>query len=256
MDALILIVVLVALIVVHELGHLIVAKWSGMRVDEFGIGYPPRAATLGKIGETEITLNWLPFGGFVKIYGENGGADGARAFANRPRALQALVLIAGIAMNLVVAAIIFSILYFKGGFGITHLSLVDSLARGIVLTYEITIAVAVGLSHFFAGIFTFSADLSQVSGPLGIAGALGTASAAGINHLLFLVGLLSVNLALVNLIPVPALDGGRLLFVIIESITRRPIQERLVQALNGIGFLLLILLMVVVTAHDIFKLTG
>src|SRR3989344_6842894 len=112
MGILVFILVIVALIVVHEFGHFVVAKWAGMRVDEFGLGYPPRAATLGKVGETEITLNWLPFGGFVKIYGEDpstelgaGGPD-PRAFGARPRILQALVLVAGVAMNLLLAYVL------------------------------------------------------------------------------------------------------------------------------------------------------
>ena len=112
MSILIFIAVIVALIVVHEFGHFVVAKWSGMRVDEFGLGYPPRALVIGKIGETEYTLNWLPFGGFVKIYGEDPStelrADGkdARAFSARPRILQALVLVAGVAMNLLFAYVL------------------------------------------------------------------------------------------------------------------------------------------------------
>ncbi|TSC69750.1 MAG: peptidase M50 [Parcubacteria group bacterium Gr01-1014_49] len=61
------ILVIVALIVVHEFGHFVAAKLSGMRVDEFGLGYPPRALTVATVGETAYTLNWLPFGGFVKI---------------------------------------------------------------------------------------------------------------------------------------------------------------------------------------------
>ncbi|MDE1944570.1 MAG: site-2 protease family protein, partial [Patescibacteria group bacterium] len=104
------IVVLVALIVAHEFGHFAVAKWSGMRVDEFGLGYPPRAMTVAKRGETAYTLNWLPFGGFVKIYGEDpsaelgaGGRMDPRAFGARPRILQAAVLVAGVLMNLLVA---------------------------------------------------------------------------------------------------------------------------------------------------------
>src|SRR3989338_1736260 len=111
MEIFIFIVVIVALIVVHELGHFLVAKLSGMRVDEFGLGYPPRVATIGHIGETAITLNWLPFGGFVKIYGENPstelgagsteiGLPDPRAFGAQPRILQALVLVAGLTMNL------------------------------------------------------------------------------------------------------------------------------------------------------------
>src|SRR3989344_4968754 len=104
MEIFIFVVVIVALIVVHEFGHFLAAKLSGMRVDEFGLGFPPRAMVIAKKGETIYTLNWLPFGGFVKIYGEDGkaskNAHDPRAFSARPRILQALVLIAGIAMNL------------------------------------------------------------------------------------------------------------------------------------------------------------
>jgi regulator of sigma E protease len=93
MTALLVIVILVVLIVVHELGHFIVAKIFRVRVDEFGLGYPPRAYSLGKIGDTEYTLNWIPFGGFVRLFGEEGtpvGAARARgSLANASRSVQA-----------------------------------------------------------------------------------------------------------------------------------------------------------------------
>src|SRR6185436_910627 len=98
-----------------------------------------------------------------------------------------------------------------------------------------------------------SADLSQVAGPLGIAGVVGSASAQGLGYLLSIMAIISINLALINLIPVPALDGGRLLFVIIEGITRRPVKVKVAHTLNAAGFAFLIFLMVVVTAHDLFK---
>ncbi|MFZ3044173.1 MAG: M50 family metallopeptidase [Minisyncoccia bacterium] len=362
MSILIFIVAIVALIVVHEFGHFVAAKLSGMRVDEFGLGYPPRALTLGKAGGTLYTLNWLPFGGFVKIYGEDGGGTGAHAFGTRPRILQALVLAAGVAMNLFFAYVLItsalvsgtpralsqdevanaqsaelavasllpgspatlagllpgdSIISAKdaagewhavdpksfstfiaasggniitlevkrGGkeqvltatpkagvvasdpsryalgvevatIGIVPLSFGAALTEGARLTWDVTVLTAQGLWHFFYGVFTFSADLSQVAGPIGIAGAVGSASAQGFGDLLSLMAIISINLALINLIPVPALDGGRLLFVIIESIIRRPIQPKISQAMNAIGFVFLILLMLVVTAHDIFKIVG
>ncbi len=111
MSIVIFVVVIVALIVVHEFGHFVAAKLAGMRVDEFGLGYPPRAATIARVGETAYTLNWLPFGGFVKIYGEDSstepGASGdRRAFSSRPRIAQAFVLVAGVAMNLVFAYVL------------------------------------------------------------------------------------------------------------------------------------------------------
>src|SRR3989344_154238 len=116
MSILIFIVVIVALIVVHEFGHFVAAKLSGMRVDEFGLGYPPRALVIAKKGGTLYTLNWLPFGGFVKIYGEDGTPEtmsgrttsrhGGSAFTDKNRLAQALVLIAGVAMNLLFAYVL------------------------------------------------------------------------------------------------------------------------------------------------------
>ncbi len=360
------ILVLVALIVVHEFGHFVVAKLSGMKVDEFGIGYPPRAAAW-KHGETEYSLNWLPFGGFVKIYGEDeqdrveATADSARAFGSRPRILQALVLLAGIAMNLLFAWVLLSGTLVMGTeralskdevphASSVHLAVASVLSgspaeragvrtgdyilsatganqtftgadadvftrfvasdvepspitlhiqrssgnvedihvtaeRGIIasdpgraalgvslasvgtvrtvwyqapiegaqLTYEVTRQTAIGLWHFFSSLATFTADLSQVSGPIGIAGAVGTASSHGLSALLTLTAIISINLALINLVPIPALDGGRLLFVLIEAIIRRPLPVVAARAVNTIGFGLLILLMIVVSAHDIFK---
>lgn len=362
MSIIIFVVVIVALIVVHELGHFIAAKLSGMRVDEFGLGYPPRAVTIAKIGETSYTLNWLPFGGFVKIYGEDGGGKDPRAFSARPRLLQAFVLIAGIAMNLFFAYVLITGALITGTpralsendlvnarnmelmvanvisgtpaaragllagdsiikatdvrgvwhavdptsfsafiaasagdvvtlrvrhagseqnisvkpmegvvssdpsryalgvevatVGIVPLSFGAAITEGASLTWGATLLTAEGLGHFFYGVFTLSANLSQVSGPIGIAGAVGNASAQGIGDLFSIMAIISINLALINLLPIPALDGGRLLFVIIEGIIRRPIKANITRAVNAMGFAFLILLMVVVTAHDIFKIIG
>ncbi len=125
-----------------------------------------------------------------------------------------------------------------------------------MLTWDVTVQTAVALVHFFAGLLTFTADLAQVSGPVGIAGAVGAASSEGLSALLTITALISINLALINVLPIPALDGGRLLFVLIEAITRRPIKPALANTVNVAGFALLILLMLVVTAHDVFKLIG
>lgn len=261
MTILLFVAILVVLIVAHEFGHFVVAKLSGMRVDEFGLGYPPRAMTLGRIGETAYTLNWLPFGGFVKIHGEDPSPEGAdpRAFHAKPRILQAIVLVAGIVMNLLLAWAIFT-----ANFMTTHrisdheivagLPLGPALVQGASITAHVTGAIAVGLGHFFYGLATFSADLSQVSGPVGIAREVGSASALGVDSLLSLVALISINLALINLIPIPALDGGRLFFVLIEAVTRRPIKPQVANMVNATGFAFLILLMLVVTFHDVYRL--
>ena len=373
MDILIFIAVLVALIVVHEFGHFVVAKLSGMRVDEFGIGYPPRAWAFRK-GETEYSLNWLPFGGFVKIFGEDmeeklpeatesSVGEKSRAFSSRPRSLQALVLVAGIAMNLLFAYVLITATllmgtpralapeelatatevsvavagvlpespaakaglvpgdYLQGAnivvsewngtdvdmftlfvtndtqlapielqvlrgeeivtleatpevgiiasdptrpalgvqlavVGVVQVALLQAPIEGAVLTWEVTKETAIALVKFFGGVFTFTADLAQVSGPIGIAGAVGSASSQGLASLLTITALISINLALINILPIPALDGGRLLFVIIEAITKRPIKPIVANGINTVGFGFLILLMLVVSAHDVFKLFG
>lgn len=367
MNILILVVVLVVLVVVHELGHFVVAKLSGMRVDEFGIGYPPKLWSFKK-GETEYSVNALPFGGFVRIYGEDSeqgvgdrGQGVGRAFNEKPRILQALVLLAGITMNLVTAFVIFTFIlaigtprvldpsevsrasdaklavaevmplspaalaglkagdYITGasygdttytgvtpdsftafvtadtakepiqteidrdgkiitltmtpaagvivkdpdrvavGLGVATVGTVPlsfgaAIVQGAQTTWYVTHDTAIGLWHFLSSIFMFTADFSQVSGPIGIAGVVGTASSEGFTSLLSLVAVISVNLALINIIPVPALDGGRLLFVIIEAVIRRPIKRGVAQAVNTAGFGLLVLLMLAVTAHDIYRI--
>lgn len=364
MTIIIFILVLVALIAVHEFGHFLAAKWSGMRVDEFGLGYPPKAWGK-KMGETEYTLNWLPFGGFVKIFGEDpepGAVPAPRSFGSKPRILQALVLVAGIAMNLAFAYVLITATLFVGttraltdeeaarapdavlavasvlpdspaaeagikpgdfilsaasddntydganaktftafvteeasdealtlqvqshggevrdisvrpeagviaadpgrvalGVGLSAVGTVavpwyQAPIDGAILTWELTKETAIALVKFFGSIFTFSADLSQVAGPVGIAGAVGDASNNGFASLMTITALISINLALINLLPIPALDGGRLLFVIIEAIIRKPITPAFANAVNGIGFFLLVALMLVVTASDIFKI--
>src|SRR3989344_9278 len=115
MSILIFILILVALILVHEFGHFVVAKLFKIKVEEFGIFFPPRLFKIKK-GETTYSLNALPFGGFVKIFGENYNehANEPRSFASKPRYVQAAVLVAGVAMNLVFAWLALSAGYMSG----------------------------------------------------------------------------------------------------------------------------------------------
>ena len=94
--------ILGGLVLIHELGHFVTARWPKVRVLEFGIGFPPRAKVLRATGETLYTLNWLPIGGFVKLEGEDGDeADDPRSFAApAPAGRSSVILLAGVAMNL------------------------------------------------------------------------------------------------------------------------------------------------------------
>lgn len=362
MTIILFLVVLAILIFVHELGHFMVAKKSGIRVDEFAIGFPPKIFSWVK-GETKYVLNLIPFGGYVKIFGENPdeesmtGADSTRSFVNAKKWKQVSVLLAGVGMNIIFAWILISISFMFGslvpvGEGVSNYSkyakdssviltaiapdstaekaglktgdklitvssvtgldlsttkireLIEKSVDQVNITYErggelteisvmptiststgdkkvigiymenvavvqlnpilalweggkLTLTtfgqVAVGLGTFLWQAVTGNADFSQVSGPVGIIGMVGDAATFGFAYLLGFVAFISLNLAVINLIPFPALDGGRVFFIIIETITRRQIKPKIANIVNATGFFILIALMIVITYRDIMK---
>lgn len=352
------------LVIVHEFGHFIVAKLTGMRVDEFAFGFPPRLFGK-KIGETTYAVNAIPLGGYVSIFGENGSeedkkAHGAthhpRAFGNRPWWAQLLVLVAGVTMNMLLALVIFigisygevkmstddniygarvknaslvvvevskespaykagiipgstitsvtsagqtaslttatSLIAFIGthtetpftityvapdnqkktttvaavygiipdkkalGIALDHIGTVNISAReAIPLGYERTVTMTVmtfdGLTSVFSSLFAGKSVLSSLSGPVGIAKIVGETSEYGYDAVFTLIAALSINLAIFNILPLPALDGGRMVVVIIEAITRRKVPFKYYSWVNVIGFGLLMLLLVIVTINDL-----
>ncbi|MFA7309700.1 MAG: site-2 protease family protein, partial [Candidatus Paceibacterota bacterium] len=135
LTALLVIAILVFLIVVHEMGHFIAAKIFGIQVQEFGVGYPPRAITFGRWGGTEYTLNWIPFGGFVRLFGDEGETEHGRgSFVDAPRWKQAVVLVAGVCMNVVAAWALFTGAY---AIGILHVIDDPSAAGARLLVTDI-----------------------------------------------------------------------------------------------------------------------
>ncbi len=368
------IIVLAALIFVHELGHFIAARSFDIRVDEFALGFGPRLwswkpKNSGFWGETTYAINAIPFGGFVKIFGENPddesmtGADSGRSFVNAARWKQATVLVAGVLGNFIFAwfliafamsigtaaspsdypqyanrmtderimidavsqgspadkaglkegdviaglsaavippgqrmtveaiqsdiasssgaTLIFSILrdgrhifvnteaatgtisdnLTRYAVGISmddtatlRLPIYLAIYEGARLTWAFMNEIVVGFGALIAGLFQGTASVSDLTGPVGIASMVGTAARLGLSYLLMFTAFISINLGIVNLIPFPALDGGRLLFVIIETVIRRPIKAAIANAFNLVGFVLLMLLMVFVTYRDILRL--
>ncbi len=340
------------LVFVHELGHFVMAKRAGMKIEEFGFGFPPRMVGV-RHGETMYSINWIPLGGFVKILGEDGVSSDPRAFANGSFTRRLLVLFAGVGMNFVLGWLLLFIGFALVGTPIeieeganvgnatlseTKLSIIgvepsspaeraglkagdvilsvdgqrftdiDSLIRytksraGNDVIYQLQrgkdvfsraatprinppagggavgfapalIAVAkypvldslklsvVSFYYRFTGIFlAFGTLLSTLfstgkisaglSGPVGIAVLTKDFLKLGLVYLIQFTAVLSINLGVINAFPFPALDGGRILFLIIEKI-RGAKSLKIERHANVIGFLLLMLLMVAITYRDI-----
>jgi regulator of sigma E protease len=138
--------------------------------------------------------------------------------------------------------------------GTLKLPLHKALIEGAQLTASITWGTIKSFGMLITGAFTGKASINDVTGPVGIVGVVGDAARFGFVYLLSFTALISINLAVINLVPFPALDGGRLLFLLIEKIKGSRISPKIANTANAIGFALLIILMLVITYHDIAKL--
>jgi regulator of sigma E protease len=360
MTALLVIAILVLLIVVHELGHFLVAKWTKVRVEEFGIGYPPRAFLMGVWDKTEYTLNWLPFGGFVRLYGDDGNFNrGHGSIVDAKPWVQAAILVAGVTANALLAWVLFaqaliigvptivqtpvvgeatqlfisdivpgspadraglvqgdeirSVVDEKGqklealapqamtdyvkdrggrditityvhakeersvtlqpanavapgaagrpalGVGLAlvanrSLSVPQAFYQATFITIDAFVATAQNLWSILTGAFKGTADVTQLVGPVGLISVVNVASENGIGNVIKLAAFISVNLAIINLIPIPALDGGRLVMLAIETIRRKKLSRTGVQLLNAFSIVIVVVLMVAVTYNDIARL--
>ncbi|MEI7740945.1 MAG: RIP metalloprotease RseP [bacterium] len=350
MTLLIFLLVLSLLVLFHECGHYLTARLFGCAVEEFGFGFPPRAWGFKK-GKTLWSLNWIPLGGFVKIKGESEEANEQDSFFVKPLWQKAIILVAGVFMNLVLALLLFWIGYISGfpmaveglpsdaavsdrklmieqvvagspadkagiapGYSIKSANgtpvlnygdfikaaqsdkpgtvevevvngetrvlkiekkLIDGTARygigvglvetGVVsygpiralveaskTTYAITVGTFAAFGDLISGIFR-GRGVGEVSGPIGIAVITGQVAKLGFMHLLQFAAMLSINLAVLNIVPFPALDGGRLLFVAIAAARGRKVAAKIENVFHTVGFFLLMLLVAVITLKDVAR---
>ena len=326
---------------VHELGHFAAAKLGGVRVDEFGFGYPPRLFSLGKWHGTEYTINALPIGGFTKMGEED--ASRSDSLASKSKKVRAAVYLAGPFMNLLLAALCYIVVFMFGqklwtgrviiqdiaadspaalaglqkGDQIVQVNDVlvqstldlrdvvsSSLEREVVLTiqrgeerltvplvpranpptgqgamgvainlqdpvaqtvrYPIWQAVPAGILRAFETLGLIVDGLvgmvrgtvpAEVTGPIGLYQVTGEVAKSGWANLFELCALVSVNLFLLNLLPIPPLDGGHLLFVVIEVLRGgKRVEPQKEGLIHFIGMVVLLALMVLVTYKDFVRL--
>ncbi len=358
LTAIIFVIVLGVLIFVHEFGHFIFAKRAGMKVEEFGFGFPPRLWGKKK-GETTYSINLIPFGGFVKILGEEGEhRNDPGSFSSKSFGAKLKVIVAGVTMNFLLAVFLLMIVNFLGlriglidaqtavlaqdkqiqiiqiaenspaeevglrlldeikGFrvggqttvvgtveetqylikqnagrpitllverngepiereitprkdppqgqgalgvslaltGVVSYPWYEAVWRGVYDAVIIAFNTIIGYWMLFKTLLLKGKLIADVSGPIGIANLTGQAARIGLNYLMQFTALISINLAILNIIPFPALDGGRAVLIIAEKLKGSPVNKKIEQAINTVGFALLLALMVYVTVKDIVRL--
>lgn len=318
------------LIFVHELGHFVVAKACGVKVNEFAVGMGP-AIFKKQRGETLYAVRVFPIGGYCAMEGEDEESDEPRAFNNRPAWQRACVLAAGSVTNFITCVILLIIIAFWVG---TSTTTIDSVQEGspaqkagimagdtivevdgkevnewddlistvgnskndtadIVLDrngkevevtskleydeeagrnmigvtaaveHSIPAAIAGGIKNtgtmtvmmyeVIKQLFTGEVSVDELSGPVGIVYATNQAAKSGVIYVIYLAALLSLNLAIINMLPFPALDGGRLLFLVIRLFTGRKVSDEMEGKIHFIGICLLFALMIYVTFNDVIK---
>jgi len=334
--------VLVVLIIAHELGHFFTAKASGVRVDEFGLGFPPRLLSV-KHGETRYSLNAVPLGGFVKMAGEE-DPKVSGSLASKSMGTRLLVLGSGSLMNFLLPLLLFSIAFMVPHDVVSGQVLVEEVApaspaaragiesgdvilevngnsvrsvsdlqryiqlnlgREILLlvkhtdstTEEVQLiprwqppeeqgaigvvvknssptlvrqyypfwrAIPMGVVECIETFVLFKNGIismiigtapTVIAGPVGIAQITGEVAKAGLSPLLEFAAFLSINLAIINLLPLPALDGGRIAFVFLEWVRRgKRIPSRTEGLIHLVGFSMLIAFLLLVTYQDIIRI--
>ena len=339
-------VIFSVIVLVHELGHFITAKSSGVRVEEFGIGFPPRIYGITR-GETIYSINWIPFGGFNKVTGEV-EPDLPRSLASKNAGIRLLFFSAGSIMNLLLPLLLFSIAFMlphnvltepvvvkeiapgspaamtamepgdtilslndkpvqsisdlqrdinlnlgrevtlllrhsdgtteeiklvprwkppegQGAIGVlldaelavsgrTIVSQSEPIWRALPMSVKASIEAFILYKNGIIGMIT-GAFPATLTGPVGIVQMMGEVAKVGISPLLEFAALISMVVGLVNLFPLPALDGGRISFVVLEVLRRgKRVSPRVEGLVHSIGFILLLGVMALITYQDILRI--
>jgi len=234
------------IVLVHELGHFIAAKAAGMRVYEFSIGFPfsPKIMTLFRYRETEFTLRAFPLGGFVRFVKNNG--EGACEWFRTSCLKRMFVMSAGSLVNILFAFLVFAaIAMVRMNFGPVK----AAMAGGLFTWYIVS-----ETARFLSSLLSGNGGMDAFFGPIGIASIAWQAAHQGLLNVLLLTGVLSLSLGIMNLMPLPAFDGGQIIIITAESIRKAPFQIKVYQTVNTVGLAMVLALAAIATYQDILRL--
>lgn len=234
------------LILIHETGHFVVAKLCKVSVNEFAIGFGPTIwKKQGK--ETKYALRLVPLGGFISMEGEEEASDKEGSFSKASIPKRIAIVAAGATVNIIFALIVYFILATSYNFQTT-----GDFNDAIQFAGEKT---GIFVSSTFDGLkqlFTGKIGMDQMMGPVGISEVVSKTD--GLFEFINMLAIISLSLGVTNLLPIPALDGGKILLLIIEAIRRKPLSQKMEINIQLLGFSFLIVLSIFVTYHDIVRI--
>ena len=224
-----LIVLIGFLVIIHEGGHFLVAKLCKVKVNEFSIGFGPKIfSKQGK--ETQYTIRAIPLGGYVKMEGDDEKSDHERSFSKASIPKRMAIIVAGAVVNIVFGLTVYAIMF------------------GWQETWNYVIALVDAIKQLVTG----QVGVESMVGPVGIGTIISQTS--GIYDFLILLSVISISLGVTNLLPIPALDGGKLLILIVEAIRRKPLKQETEAYIQLAGFALLMTLSIIVMYQDITRI--
>lgn len=247
------------LIFIHELGHFLVAKFCKVKVNEFAIGFGPTIwKKQGK--QTKYELRLIPLGGFVRMEGEEERSEEKGSFSKASIPKRIAIVSAGAIVNILFAIIVYFIVIASSNLYIsnelntlvennpTEDNFINRCINAGILTKDFMFSIVDNLKQLFTG----KVGVEQMMGPVGISEVVSKTN--GIREFIYMLSLISMSLGVTNLLPIPALDGGKILLLIIEAVRRKPLREQTEINIQLLGFSVLIALSLYVTYNDIIRI--
>lgn len=234
------------LILIHESGHFIVAKLCKVKVNEFAIGFGPTIWKKQTV-ETKYAIRLIPLGGFVSMEGEEEASDAEGSFSKASIPKRIAIVIAGATVNIIFGLCVYFILMV-----IIAKPLENTFFNHIYFGITQTIEFCGSILDSIKTLITNGINTDQMMGIVGISDVV--VSTNGFKEFIYILSIVSVSLGVTNLLPIPALDGGKLVILLIEAIRRKPLKQETEASITLVGFSILIALSIYVTYNDILRI--